>query len=70
MLLMLPDGRVLGGVDVYIHLGFRVWWAWPLALLASIPGLHWCFGKLYAWVAANRYRWTGACESGQCEIGH
>ena len=70
MLLLLPDGRLLGGVDVYTHLGFRIWWAWPLAAIVSLPGIHWLAGKVYAWIAANRYRFTRACEGDQCRVGH
>lgn len=66
MLLLLPDGRLLGGVDAYIYLSWRVWWAMPLAVLASLPGLYYLTRKLYAWIAANRFRICG--EEG-CRVG-
>jgi predicted DCC family thiol-disulfide oxidoreductase YuxK len=61
MLLLLPDGRVLGGADAYIHLSWRVWWATPLALLASLPGLRFLTRRLYARIARNRPRISRAC---------
>ena len=66
MLLLLPDGRLLGGVAAYIHLSFRVWWATPLAVIASIPGIHWLTRKLYAWIAANRWGISRACGLEGC----
>lgn len=69
MLLLLPDGRLKGGVDAYIHLARRVWWAWPLATLARIPGLHFLCRKLYAWVAANRFGISRACGLDGCRVG-
>jgi len=68
MLLLLPDGRLLGGVDAYIHLAWRVWWASPFAALASIPGLHWLARKLYRWVAANRFGISRACGLDGCRV--
>ena len=68
MLLLLPDGRLLGGVDAYIHLSARIWWATPLALLASTPGLNFLTRRLYAWIAAQRFGISRACGWVSCSI--
>ena len=68
MLLLLPGGRLLGGVDAYIHLAARVWWATPLAALASIPGLNFMTRRLYTWIASNRLGISRACGLDQCRI--
>lgn len=61
MRLQLADGRVLAGIDAWIHLWRSVWWLWPLALLASVPGLHGAGDTLYRWVARHRYCFAGRC---------
>ena len=68
MLLLLPDDTLLGGVDAYIHLCRRVWWAAPIGLLASLPGCYFSLRKLYAWVAANRFGISRACGLDGCRI--
>ena len=55
MLLLLPDARLLEGVDAYLHIGRRVWWAAPLAVIGALPGFHWLLQRLYAWVARHRH---------------
>jgi len=37
--LPLSDGIQVKGADVYRHLMRRIWWAYPLFLLACTPGL-------------------------------
>jgi len=69
MLLLLPDGRLLPGVDAYIHLAARVWWATPLALLASMPGFNFLAQRLYAWIAAHRVGISRACGLDSCRAG-
>lgn len=70
LLVLLPDGRLLGGVDAFIHLATHVWWAWPFAALASIPGLNFLARKFYAWFAANRLGISRACGVDGCRVGH
>ena len=61
MRLLLPDGRILTGADAYLYVMRRIWWASPLALLLSIPGLRWLFARGYRWFANNRYPISRAC---------
>ena len=70
LLLLLPDGRLLGGVDAFVHLAWRVWWAWPFAVLASLPGLNFLARRFYAWFAANRLGISRACGVDGCRVGH
>jgi len=69
LLLLLPDDRVLGGVDAFTHLAQRVWWAKPLALLASVPGLRWLARRFYDWFAANRFGISRVCGGNGCRVG-
>ena len=66
MMLLLPDGRLFGGIDAYLQLARHVWWARPLAALAWVPGVRAAAGALYRWIARNRYRISGACGLGRC----
>ena len=59
--LLLPDGRVVVGADVYRHVMRRIWWAYPVYLLSVIPLLRWCFDWAYRSFARNRYRFSKAC---------
>ena len=68
MLLLLPDGRLLAGVAAFLHLGRRIWWAWPLATLAALPGFRWLAERMYRWVARNRYAISHACTKDSCGI--
>ena len=56
------DGTYVSGADVYRHVMRRIWWAWPLAMLASAPGLRRVFDWGYRTFARNRYRISSACR--------
>ena len=55
MKVLLPDGRVLGGIDAWAQLWGSVWWLWPLAFAARLPGSHAAGSKVYAWIARHRH---------------
>ena len=59
--LLLRDGRQLQGADVYRYVMRRLWWAYPLALLAGAPGLSWLFDRAYRLFADHRLRISAAC---------
>lgn len=69
MRLIEPDGTVHVGADAMYHV-MRELPRWRrLAWLYNVPGIHWLSRKVYAWIAANRYRLAGrSCESGACKI--
>ena len=43
----------------------RLWWATPFLYF---PGSMLLWRPLYRWIAQNRYRLSGKCEKGSCEI--
>jgi predicted DCC family thiol-disulfide oxidoreductase YuxK len=55
------DGIALGGADAIVALARRIWWAWPLWLLAKIPGAMPFLRAAYGVVARNRHCLGGAC---------
>ena len=61
MRVLTADGRALGGADAVLFLAGRVWWAWPVAVLGSLPLLRVLLGRGYRWFAANRHRVSQAC---------
>lgn len=66
---VLPDGRVIEGMEVFRRAYSAVGLGWLLAPTAW-PGLRPLFDALYRVFARNRLRWTGrsgvACESDRC----
>ena len=62
MRVLTPDGRALGGADAVLFLARRIWWARPLAALASSPPIHALLRRAYCWFAARRHRLSAACE--------
>ena len=59
--LLLSDGCVIRGADVYRHVMRHIWWAYPVYLLASTPGLREIFDQSYRLFARNRFRFSKAC---------
>lgn len=74
MQVIAPDGRVFagfeGGVRVLTTIRFVGW----LAYAYYLPGLRWLCDRVYALIAARRYRIMGkeiaqgACEEGTCAV--
>ncbi len=68
MRLIHADGSIDVGADAVYGIARRGsvfrWFAW----LYRVPGLTWVFRKMYAWVAANRYRLGKSCDDGACAI--
>ena len=58
---VLPDGRVLTGMEVFRRVYAAVGIGWVLAP-SSWPGIGRVFDAGYAWFARNRLRWTGREE--------
>jgi predicted DCC family thiol-disulfide oxidoreductase YuxK len=59
--ILFPDGRQIRGADVYRYAMRRIWWAYPLWLLSSLPLLRQIFDWGYRTFAANRHRISRAC---------
>lgn len=68
-----PAGKVYSGVDAWARVGLALpGWKF-IAWLLLVPGIHFVAGKIYAWVARNRYRWNRElCADGSCSVhvGH
>jgi Uncharacterized protein conserved in bacteria len=60
--LLLADGSQVRGADVYRYLMRRIWWAYPLYLLSSLPLLRNIFDWGYRTFADNRYHFSRACR--------
>ncbi|MCX6896123.1 MAG: DCC1-like thiol-disulfide oxidoreductase family protein [Verrucomicrobia bacterium] len=59
--LLLADGTMIRGADVYRHATRRIWWAWPVYLFSVTPLLRKVFDWGYRIFAANRVRVSGFC---------
>jgi predicted DCC family thiol-disulfide oxidoreductase YuxK len=63
MKMLTARGQIYGGADALIQLCRSIWWAWPIAILARIPGVKPIMRAAYRQAARNRY-----CLSGQCGL--
>ena len=61
MRVLTADGRALAGGDAVLFLAGRIWWARPLAAVASLPPFRALLHRAYRWFAANRHRFSSAC---------
>jgi predicted DCC family thiol-disulfide oxidoreductase YuxK len=55
-------GRLLGGVDAILYVMKTIWWAWPIWLIAKVPGVRPLLRLLYRWIASHRHAISGACR--------
>ena len=63
------EGRVFSGADAWARIGMLLPGWKLLAWVLLVPGIRWIAGKIYAWIARNRYRWNReACADGTCAV--
>lgn len=62
LLLLLKDGRIIRGADVYRYVMRRIWWAYPLFVLSLAPFGRQAFDWGYRTFARNRFRVSHACR--------
>lgn len=63
-----PDRRhAPAGFRAFRWLAWRLPLAWPLAPLLYLPGAAWLGGKVYRWVARNRFNLV-PCKDGVCHL--
>jgi hypothetical protein len=62
--LLLANGSLINGADVYRYAMRRIWWAWPVYLFSGTPGFRKIFNWGYRTFAANRFRVSAACGLG------
>lgn len=60
--LLLPDGSLIGGPNVYRFLFSKIWWLGPLLFLSKLPGLAALFDAAYRLVGRNRHKISKACR--------
>jgi predicted DCC family thiol-disulfide oxidoreductase YuxK len=60
--LLLNDGRRLSGADAYRFIIRHIWWAYPLYLLSTLPGLRQLVNQAYRIFANNRHSISKACR--------
>ena len=65
MKVLTHDGGTLGGGDAVAYLAGRIWWAWPLYLIAKLPYGMPILRRAYRWIAARRTCANGACARPQ-----
>jgi len=63
MRLLTREGLQLGGADAIIFLSRKIWWAWPLFLVAQLPGVRRALWVGYRWIAARRH-----CVGNRCVV--
>jgi predicted DCC family thiol-disulfide oxidoreductase YuxK len=63
MRVLMRNGERYGGADAIVALAKHVWWAWPLAIVARIPGIRRVLQAGYRSVASRRH-----CLSGRCAV--
>jgi predicted DCC family thiol-disulfide oxidoreductase YuxK len=62
MLLLLADGRVVGGAAAWAVLFRSVWWLWPVGALLTLPGFRELGALIYRRIAQHRHCLGGSCE--------
>lgn len=68
--LVTPDGRVFAGAEAICRALTTLPIVGPLAWLYYTPGLRQLIDRVYAMIAARRYRWFGrAVAEGDCDGG-
>jgi predicted DCC family thiol-disulfide oxidoreductase YuxK len=60
--LLTADDRLISGADVYLYVMRRIWWAWPVYAVFSLPGLNGLMQAGYRWFARNRYCISHSCR--------
>jgi hypothetical protein len=61
MAALLPNGRVLGGIDAFGELARRAWWTWPFFAMTRTPLMRQILSWGYREFAKRRYCIGGAC---------
>jgi predicted DCC family thiol-disulfide oxidoreductase YuxK len=63
MRVLTAGGHDIGGADAVIFLARQIWWVWPFAALAQLPGMHKLLDRAYRWIAAHR-----GCDHITCKL--
>jgi len=63
MHVLTSQGQDFAGANAVIFLARQIWWTWPLAVFAPLPGMHKLLDRAYRWIAAHR-----GCDHVACEV--
>jgi predicted DCC family thiol-disulfide oxidoreductase YuxK len=55
------SGKLKSGADAYLYVARRIWWAWPLYAIFSMPVFNSILWRGYKWFNRNRYRISRHC---------
>jgi predicted DCC family thiol-disulfide oxidoreductase YuxK len=59
--LLMADGTLISGANVYLQVTRRIWWARPFYALFSLPVFNRLIHVGYRWFAQNRHYVSHAC---------
>lgn len=62
-----PDGRYFGGFKAFRAMAPVLPLCWPLLPFLWLPGMAWLGGKVYRFIAKNRFRFA-KCEDEFCSL--
>ncbi len=67
---VVEPGRLSGGFQAFQRLTLKLPLLWLLAPIFYLPGMRWIGGKVYRWVAQNRYLFhrSNVCADNHCAI--
>lgn len=54
--------QLFNGVDTFLQIARRIWWAMPVYYIAFIPPIKPIAKVIYAQIAKNRYKLAGQCK--------
>jgi predicted DCC family thiol-disulfide oxidoreductase YuxK len=63
MHVLTSEGRDIAGAKAVIFLARQIWWAWPCAGFARLPGIRSLLNRGYRWIAAHR-----GCDHVTCAV--
>ena len=71
MVLLEPDGRLLGGFQAFARLTLKLPFLMVLAPLVHLPGAAWVGTRVYRWIATHRslLHRNPVCQTNQCALG-
>ena len=60
--LLTPNGQLLNGIDAYLFIAEKIWWARPLARIARIRPIYNLLHRTYRWIADHRQQISATCR--------
>jgi predicted DCC family thiol-disulfide oxidoreductase YuxK len=63
MRVVTTEDEIYGGAAAIIYLAGQIWWAWPIAFAAQLPGVPRILEAGYRWFADHRH-----CSSSKCLV--